>query len=495
MNAVEFLLGQAALARHAHRTALVCGAQSVSYGALAAEVARASSALRALGVAPGDRILLLLRDSPEFAGAWLGAVHAGAVAIGLNTKLTEADYRPMVEDSAARLVIADDALAPALGTLAGELSQSRRLVSARAWTDRLAQAAPQAQPHPARDEDPAFWLFSSGTTGRPKAIVHTHRGVRPSGQAQREVFGLGAGDRIFTTSKLFFAYALENGLLGPLALGATAILHPDWADVQAVRAVLERHRPTAIFSVPTFYRHLLGLTAEELPPFGEVQHYVAAGERLPAALLQAWRAATGREIHSLYGMSETYCAAIVAGKPLSGVETRLLDAEGREVAAHETGVLWIRHPALSPGYANRPEGNREQFRDGWFCTRDLFVRDAEGNFSHQGRSDELVKVAGQWVQPGELEEAVSALEAIAEAACVAAPDADGFERLALFVAARGADADAAVAAAERACAEKLPRHKRPKWVLPVEALPRTATGKVQRFKLRELLAQQRTAKD
>jgi len=495
MNAAEFLLGQAALARHADRTALVCGEHSLTYGALAAEVARASNALRSLGVAPGDRILLLLRDSPEFAGAWLGAVHAGAVAIGLNTKLKEVDYRSMVEDSAARLVIADDALAPAMGTLAGELAQSRRLVSARSWAEHIAQASPQAQSHPARDEDPAFWLFSSGTTGRPKAIVHTHRGVRPSGQAQREVFGLGAGDRIFTTSKLFFAYSLENGLLGPLALGATAILHPDWADVQAVRAILERHRPTAIFSVPTFYRNLLGLTADQLLPFGEVRHYVAAGERLPAALFAAWRAATGREIHSLYGMSETYCAAIVAGKPLSGVETRLLDTEGREVAAHQTGELWIRHPALSPGYANRPEATREQFRDGWFCTRDLFVRDERGFYSHQGRSDELMKVAGQWVQPGELEEAVSALEAIAEAACVAATDADGFERLALFVAARGADADAAVAAAERACAEKLPRHKRPKWVLPVEALPRTATGKVQRFKLRELVAQRRTAKD
>jgi acyl-coenzyme A synthetase/AMP-(fatty) acid ligase len=495
MNAAEFLLGQAALARHADRTALVCGEHSLTYGALAAEVARASNALRSLGVAPGDRILLLLRDSPEFAGAWLGAVHAGAVAIGLNTKLKEVDYRSMVEDSAARLVIADDALTPAMGALASELAQSRRLVSARSWAERVAQAGPQAQPHPARDEDPAFWLFSSGTTGRPKAIVHTHRNVRPSGQAQREVFGLGPEDRIFTTSKLFFAYALENGLLGPLALGATAILHPEWADVQAMRAIIERHRPTAIFSVPTFYRHLLGLPAELLPPFGEVRHYVAAGERLPVALFEAWRNTTGREIHSLYGMSETYCAAIVAGKPLSGVEARLLAADGEEVALGETGVLWIRHPALSPGYANRPEATREQFRDGWFCTRDLFVCDERGFYSHQGRSDELVKVAGQWVQPGELEEAVSALEAIAEAACVAAPDADGFERLALFVAARGTDAEAAVAAAERACAEKLPRHKRPKWVLPVEALPRTATGKVQRFKLRELLAQRRTAKD
>lgn len=495
MNAAEFLLGEAALARHAGRPALVCGERVLSYADLAAEVARAANALRSLGVAPGDRVMLLLRDSPEFAAAWLGALHAGAVAIGLNSKLTEAEFRPMVEDSAVRLVIVDGALEPSLGALRGELAQSRRLASARSFAERMQKSETRARPHPVRDEDPAFWLFSSGTTGRPKAIVHTHRNVRPSGQAQREVFGLGPGDHIFATSKLFFSYALENGLLGPLALGATAILHPDWADVPSVRAIVERHRPAALFSVPTFYRHLLGLPADQLAPFSAVRHYVSAGERLPLTLSEAWRAAVGREIQGLYGMSETYCAAIVRGRPLDGVETRLISTEGREAATGETGVLWIRHPALSPGYANRPDANHEQFRDGWFCTRDLFVRDAEGNFTHQGRSDELVKVAGQWVQPGELEEAVTGLESIAEAACVAGPDTDGFERLALFVAARDGDAAAALAAAERACAQKLPKHKRPKWILPVESLPRTATGKVQRFKLRELLLQERAAKE
>jgi benzoate-CoA ligase len=437
--------------------------------------------------------MLLLRDSPEFAAAWLGAVHAGAVAIGLNSKLAEADYRAMAEDSAVRLLIADEALAPALGALAQALGDRR--VGLEDWKARVAAAAPRAQPHPAADEDPAFWLFSSGTTGRPKAIVHMHRNVRPSGQAQREVFGLGPGDRILNTSKLFFAYALENGLLGPLALGATAILHPDWPDVHAVRSLVARHRPAAMFSVPTFYRHLLALPSEQLAPFAAVPHYVSAGERLPPTLKDAWRDATGREIDGLYGMSETYCAAIVRERPLAGVETRLVAPEGREAGPGETGVLWIRHPALSPGYANRPEANREQFRDGWFCTKDLFVRDAQGRFSHQGRSDELVKVAGQWVQPGELEEAVNGLDSIAEAACVAGPDTDGFERLALFVAARDGDAAAALAAAEHACAQKLPKHKRPKWIVPVEALPRTATGKVQRFKLRELLLQQHPAKD
>ena len=505
MNAAEHLLGEDALARHGERTALVCGEETLSYHALAAEVGRAANALRALGVQPGDRVLLLLRDTPEFVAAWLGAVRAGAVAIGLNTKLAEEDYRHVVADSGARLLIAEDALLAALGPLAAQLARERRLATAAEWREALRGASPQAPFHPALPGDAAFWLYSSGTTGRPKGIVHAHRDVLPAGQAQREVVGLGPGDRVFATSKLFFAYALENGLLGPLALGATVILHPDWADVEQIQAVVARHLPSAVFSVPTFYRRLLALPAERLAPFRAVRHYVSAGERLPEPIFEAWRAATGREILSVYGMSETFCVIMAtppgvaggqrSGKPLPGVEVRLLDEDGRELGAGEPGVLWLRHPALSSGYANRPEATREQFRDGWFCTRDVFLRDALGYYAHQGRSDELVKIAGQWVQPGDLEEAVQGLPSVAEAACVPAPDSDGFERLALFVAARGSDAQAAIAAAAAACEQKLPRHKRPKWILPIAELPRTATGKVQRFKLRELLELQRAAKD
>lgn len=499
MNAAELLLGREALARYGERDALVWGEHSISYRALAAEVARAANALRALGVRPGDRVLIVLRDTPAFMACWLGALHAGAVAIAVNTKLSEAEYRHMAADSGARLVIVENATLAALGALADELGGDGRLVSGERWQAALGAAPPESAAHAVQPEDPAFWLYSSGTTGRPKGIVHTHRSVLPAGQAQQEVMGLGPGDRIFATSKLFFAYALENGFLGPLALGATVILDAEWADVDRIEAIVARYRPTAVFSVPTFYRRLLALPAERLAPFREVRHFVSAGERLPEPVFASWRAATGREILSIYGMSETFCVIMMtpigtagrqrSGKPLSGVEARLLAEDGQPAADGRLGVLWVRHPALSPGYANRPEATREQFRDGWFCTRDLFVRDAEGFYAHQGRSDELLKIAGQWVQPGELEEAVASLADVAEAACVAAPDADGFERLALFVAARGADVRAAVQAAERACAEKLPRHKRPKWILPVEALPRTATGKVQRFKLRELLSQ------
>ncbi len=482
LNAVEHFLGSAALARHGARTALICGAQSLSYAELAAAVARAANALRSLGVAPGERVLLLMRDTPEFAAAWLGAVHAGAVAVALDSRISQDDYRYIQADSGARLTIVENQ---------------------NSWLDAIARAVPQATPHAVRAEDPAFWLYSSGTTGKPKGIIHAHRSLLPAGQAQREVIGLAPGDRCYTTSKLFFAYALEHGLLGPLATGATAILEPDWPDARTVLAHVARDRPAAFFSVPTFYRRLLALGAAQLSPFRAVRRFVAAGEKLPAQLIEQWRAATGGEILSLYGMSETFCACIVTppgtsdgshtGKPLAGVEAQLRTPAGELAAAGESAELWLRHPALAQGYANRPEQSAAQFRAGWFCTRDLFVQDAAGFFSHQGRSDELVKIAGQWVQPGELEAAVAGNAAITEAACVQVTDAEGSERLALFVTAAG-DAAFALAAAGEACEQKLPRFKRPKWIRAVAELPRTASGKVQRFKLRELLEAELRAK-
>ena len=502
LNAVEHFLGTAALQRHGTRPALVCGEQTVSYAELAAATARSSNALRALGVTPGDRVLLLMRDTPEFAAAWLGTLQAGAVAIALNTKLSEAEYRHIRADSRARLAIVEDKFAWARPDLTTEEAGEGTLaiagasaVPALSWREAIARAAPQAVPHEVRAEDPAFWLYSSGTTGKPKGIVHAHRSLLSAGQAQREVVGLAAGERSFATSKLFFAYALEHGLLGPLATGATAILEPDWPDAEAVLARVQSRQPAAFFSVPTFYRHLLSLGAERLAPFRGVRRFVAAGERVPAQLIAQWRAATGGEILSLYGMSETFSACLVTppgtsngsrtGKPLAGVDAQLRTPSGSEAAEGEPAELWLRHPALALGYANRPEQTAAQFRDGWFCTRDLFVRDADGYFLHQGRSDELVKISGQWVQPGELEEAVAGDPAIAEVACVQVTDGEGFERLALFVAARGAD-DAA-AAAGRACERNLPRYKRPNWIRAMAELPRTATGKIQRFKLRELL--------
>jgi 3-hydroxybenzoate/4-hydroxybenzoate---CoA ligase len=491
MNAAEHLLGGAALARHGRQTALVCANEQVTFAALGERVRRAAAAWVHLGAMRGDRVLIQLRDSPDFAAAWLGALYAGLVAIGVNDKLSADDQRFMFDDSRGRLFLAETEFMPVVSRFAGAGS-----VDVSQWRALVSSAEPMSSPADVRPADPAFWLYSSGTTGRPKGIEHAHKDVLPAGNPMREVLGLAGGGTVFTTSKLFFAYGLEHGLLGPLALGMTAVLHADAVDPRSASQIVARHSPCAFFSVPSFYRRLLELDTSALEPFRNVRHFVAAGERLPAQVLDRWHAATGGEILSLYGMSETFCVAMMTppgtangirtGLPVAGSQTRLIDDSGAEVQPGEPGVLWIRHPALAAGYVNRPEATAEQFVDGWFCTKDVFVRDAEGYFSHQGRADEFIKVAGQWVQPGELEEVVLNGGVIAEAACVRVNDVDGFERLALFVTA-GKNADAALTEARRACETALPRHKRPKWIRAVPELPRTATGKVQRFKLRQLI--------
>jgi acyl-coenzyme A synthetase/AMP-(fatty) acid ligase len=493
-NGVEQLLGEAALARHGTREALVAGAERVTFSELAARVRRASGALERLGVRPGERVLFLMRDTPAFAAAWLGAVRYGAVAVALNNKLSEADYRHILLDSEARLAVVEDVFALARPDLTRELAAQKRVVVAGtardgvpSWDAALA-AARDGPAFDARAETPAFYLYSSGTTGKPKGIIHAHRSFSAVGGALRLV-GLGEGSRIFATSKFFFAYGLEHGLLAPLAFGATSILCADWPDAEAVLDIAAREHPDALFSVPTLYRRLLAEPAARLAPLRSVRRFVSAGERLSPQLVEHWQRATGGELLNLYGMSETFCACIVTppgtsdgrstGLPLPGVRVELRD-----------GVLWVRHPSLSSGYVNLPERTRESFRDGWFCTRDLFVQEPDGRLAAQGRSDDLVKIAGQWVQPSEIEEAVAPLPEVAEAVCVTAPDAEGLERLALFLTARG-DPETAVRAALQACETALARHRRPKWIRVLPELPRTATGKVQRFKLRELLAGER----
>jgi 3-hydroxybenzoate/4-hydroxybenzoate---CoA ligase len=495
MNAAELLLGPDALARHGGRTALICGDESVSFAQLANRVARAAGALAARGVRPGDRVLFLMRDTPDFAAAWLASVRAGAVAVALNNKLSDAEVNHVVADSAPRLAIVDDRFASRSFT-------GVELLRACVFSEeaKRAREVPAFQVAP---QMPAFMLYSSGTTGAPKGILHAHHGFAQLGLAFRFI-GIGEGDRVFTTSKYFFAYGLEHGLLATLAVGATSVVYPDWPDTEAVIDLVTRHRPVAMFSVPTIYRRLLAEPAPRLAPFSAMRRFVAGGERMSKQLIDHWRNAVGGELLNLYGMSETFCACMMTppgssngvrtGVPFEGVRVELRDANGGPPAPQEPGVLWVRHPAQASGYANLPDKTRSQFRDGWFCSLDVFIRDADGYFIHQGRADELVKIAGQWVQPGELEEVAALEAAVSEAACVPVADADGLERLALFVTGRD-DPSAAQRAAVEACERMLPRHKRPKWVRAVEELPRTATGKVQRFKLREILERELSGKD
>ena len=481
--------------------ALLCGEERLTYAELAAAVRRAAGALAGFGVQPEERVVLLMRDTPEFAAAWLGAVYAGAIAVALNNRLSEEDCAHILADSAARLAIVDESFVAARPALTRKLEREGRLALLPAWRKRLRKAH-EATAFEVAPEAPALILYSSGTTGRPKGIVHSHRAINCAGLSLRAL-GIGAGERVFTSSKLFFAYGIEHGLLAPLALGGTAVLYPDWPDAPAVVDIVARHAPAAVFSVPTMYRRLLAEPPASLAPFRRVRRFIAGGERLSGRLVAQWREAVGGELLNLYGMSETFCACVLTppgssdgtrtGTPLEGVEVRLLDESENEPAPGTPGVLWVRHPAQANSYLNLPEPTRAQFRDGWFCSHDLFIRDADGYLVHQGRSDELLKVAGQWVQPGELEEAAASAPLVSEAACVPVCDADGLERLALFVTVRGSPAEA-LPAVTAACERLLPRHKRPKWLRAVAELPRTATGKVQRYKLREVLERELASK-
>jgi len=496
LNAAVEILRRGRAPEMAGRTALVCGDERVTYGELTRLVNRAANAFATAGIRRGDRVALLLDDSPLYVAALLGLMLRGAVAIPLNPKLKRDDYGFVLADARTALFVLGDGYRDVVGDL-GDAAVLAATGSPASLEALVASASDVAQPASTAADDEAFWLFSSGTTGRPKGIVHSHRNAVHASKILREVLALDHRAVVLASSKLFFALALDNALFGPLSLGATAVIQPGIPDPETVARQVAGLRPTVLFTVPTFYRRLLALDAAALRPFAGLAYPMAGGERIPEELAKRWREAVGTELLAIYGASETFCNVFATfpkairggsvGKALDGVDCRLLDRDTGELAGKDGGVLWVRHPSLALRYSSDAL-TAKAFRDGWFCTNDLFTVDADGYWFYQGRADELLKVAGQWVKPTEVEDAVAG-SPIEEAACVVVPDADGFERLALFVVAR--DAEAGVSAATERAARGLPRHAQPRWIRAVAALPRTSTGKVQRFALRELLMDER----
>lgn len=474
MNAAALLLAD----HDAQHIALRCGAESMSYGALRDSVARAASVWRARGVGPGGRVAIKLSDGCDWVSAFLGTIWAGGVAVAVNPRIPEAEWQYILDEAGFSAILAeslDDTPSP----------WRDRVLLQRDWRRAVAEASPLA-PEAMDPEAPAFWCHSSGTSGKPKAVVHAQRVARRIDQVSREALGVRADDRLFASSKLFFAYPQTNILFAGLKLGATLVLDPQWPTAQSVIDTVEAQRPTVLFSVPSLYRNLLheGL-APRIARAG-VRQCVSAGEALPASLRDEWRKQTGLTIFNGYGASETLILVMVdrgdarGFTPSPGVEIRPLT----DVDVDAPTRIGIRAPTLALGYLDRPQAQAEAFRDGEFCPADLFVRNEAGGWRFAGREDSLVKIRGRWVNLVELEEQLSSRSAgIVEAAAVCVPDSDGVDAVALFfVAANEAAADAAL----RACADTLPHYQRPRWLHAVDALPRTPTGKLLRRKLQEL---------
>lgn len=477
---------------------------SYSYSDLEALVNRAGNLLRGLGVRPEQRVALLLPDGIELVATFFGAIKIGAVAVPLNTRLTAGDYRVMLRDSRARVLVAEASFAPLVDDLAGQVHWLTSVLMVGQppsnryprFHDLLKDAQPRLEPTPLTQDDMAFWLYTSGTTGLPKAAVHPRRTLQACRYYGSDVLGVSEQDRIFATSKLFFAYALGNALLIPLFARAQTYLHPAWADPALVAGVLRDFQPTLFFSVPTLYARLL---RADLPPatFRSVRLCVSAGERLPAELYTAWEQRFGVPILDGIGATETVFMFLSnrpdqrragsSGLPVPGTEARILDAEGREVPTGEQGVLWIKTPSAAAGYWNRLDLTRQTFVGEWYRTRDAYVRDADGFYYHRGREDDWFKVAAMWVNPVDVEQRCLDHPGVLEAGVVGAEDEGGLVKPFLFVVPRDptAEAEPLVRELEAWLGQRLASHQRPQRIVVVPELPHTATGKLQRFKLGE----------
>jgi acyl-coenzyme A synthetase/AMP-(fatty) acid ligase/rubrerythrin len=481
MNAAQVLLAD----HDDARVALVCGNEEMSRGTLRDAVARAGAKWAARGVRRGDRVAIKLSDGFDWVVAYLGVIWAGGVAVGVNPRVPANEWIAILERAGFLFVLAeaaDDTPAPWAG----------QVVLLADWKRELAHAAPCAA-EPMHPEDPALWVHSSGTSGHPKAVVHPHRIALEIERVGRERLGLTADDRIYASSKLFFAYPLANCILTGIKIGAAIVLDPQWPTAEGVVATVMARRANVLFSVPSLFRNLLkeGL-AGQLAQCG-VRLYVSAGEALPPALRDEWRRQLGRTIMNGFGASETLVLVLVDsddghGLQVSpGVEVSAFNPRAATAAlAAGPGRILIRGSTVALGYWNRPDAQAEHFRDGGFAPSDLFERAEGGGWRFAGRDDSLVKVHGRWVDLVELEQQIAlACPGIAEAAAVAVPDADGVEAVALFfVAQPGAPVLDDTALREHA--DRLPPYQRPRWLHPIEALPRTPTGKLVRRRLRDL---------
>jgi len=496
---------------HPERIAVLGEPAPLCYRELAELVNRAGNALLDLGCQPGDRILIVLPDSAEFIAAFFGAAKIGAAAVPVNSMTRTADYGYYLADSGARVAIVhESSLAEFLPAVQGHPVACLVVVGAPAgaqrggqrlnWTDWIGAASPNLQPQPTSSMDIAFFLYTSGSGGTPKAAVHQHKDMLVTSQSFAQgVLGLEPDDRTFSVSKLFFAYGLGNAMYFPFSVGASTLLNPERPRPEKVAELVARQRPSVFFAVPTFYAGVLREAERGLRvDFSSVRMAVSAGEVLPAEIFEQFRKRFGLEILDGIGSTEMLhmfisnrpgqARAGTCGIEVPGYEAVIVDDGGQPVAAGEIGNLWINGQSAFAGYWNKPELTARARQGEWVVTGDKFFCDADGYYHYCGRTDDMMKVSGMWVSPGEVENALLGHPLVAEAAVVGTTDAAGLTRAAAYVVlCPGAEASPQLAREIReSVRSRLVSYKCPQEVRFLDELPKTATGKIQRFRLRSL---------
>jgi benzoate-CoA ligase len=489
-NAAEDLIAPNLRARP-DKTAIIDVRGQCTFAALADRIDRMAGAWGRLGIVRGDRVLLCLLDTRDFPTVFLGAIKAGVIPVPLNTLMTANDFAWALENSGAKAVFVTGELADKWTTVEGVTFISSEGGPGQDLEDVLARATPSPHPADTRRDDTAFWLYTSGSTGRPKGAMHRHGSLRLTAN----LYGTGTAgyredDVILSVAKQFFAYGLGNALTFPYAAGATVILHRDRATPQTITDLIAAHKVTILGGVPTFYA---GWLASDLPPLPSLRLGLSAGEALPSHLSEAFRATFGADILDGLGSTEMLHIFVsqrpdgvrygCTGKPVDGYCVRIVQRSGEEAAPGEVGELHVCGPTSAHEYWQNPQKSAATFQGEWTVTGDQYSRDAEGWLTYAGRGDDMLKVGGIYVSPIEVEEALSSHPHVLEAAVVGAPDGDELIKPHAYVVLRdgaAGDEDALKAHVKALLAP----YKYPRWITFLPELPKTATGKIQRFQLR-----------
>ncbi len=490
----------------AQRTAYIDDRGSLAYGALADRARRLASALASAGVRREERVLLLMLDSSDWPVAFLGCLYAGVVPVAVNTLLTADDYAYMLDHSRAQAAIVSGALLGVLQDAMGRAPHEVRtlLVSqptgplpegSRDFEDTLAQAQPLAAPVNTAADDPGFWLYSSGSTGKPKGTVHTHANLWWTAELYgKPVLGLTEDDVCFSAAKMYFAYGLGNALTFPLSVGATVVLMAERPTPDATFRRWTQHRPTVFFGAPTGFAGMLASPALPAREAVALRMCSSAGEALPGEIAQRFKAHFGCEIIDGIGSTEMLHIFIsnrpgdvrygTTGKPVEGYEVELRGEDGRPVPDGEVGDLYIRGPSAALMYWANREKSRETFQGGWTKSGDKYTRDADGYYTYAGRSDDMLKVSGIYVSPFEVEATLMQHPAVLESAVIGVQDGEGLTKTKAYVVLKpGQQVDAQ--SLQAFVKERLAAYKYPRYIEFIDELPKTATGKIQRFRLRE----------
>ncbi|HEV8535898.1 MAG TPA: benzoate-CoA ligase family protein [Candidatus Limnocylindria bacterium] len=487
--------------------AIRCQGQTVTYGQLAANVDRCGNALRELGVAMEQRVVVMCVDSPAFVYAFFGAIKIGAIPVPCNTLLTPRDLTYVLNDSRAVAIVVTAPLLPKVVEVRKDVPRLRHVIVAGgeapagvlSLEQLLAGAADYLSPADTTPDDACFWLYSSGTTGFPKGAVHLqHDMIYCTDTYGALVLGTTEDDRHFTVSPLFHAYGLGNGVFFPFRVGASSVYKPERPTPDLVYGLIAGEKPTILFTAPTFYAALLAYPEQDFKyDLSSLRLCVSAGEALPKPLFDQWKKRFGLEILDGIGATEMLHIFIsnfpgkakggTSGTPVPGYRAKIVDDDGSPLGPGETGNLWVAGDSCAAYYWNKHEKSKAAFRGEWYVTGDKYHLDADGYFTYEGRSDDMLKVSGQWVSPAEVEAALMEHPAVLECGVVGAKDKDELVKPKAFVLLKnGRQPSEALAEELKAFVkDRITPYKYPRWIEFVPELPKTVTGKIQRYKLRE----------